>query len=143
MEKENQLIAEMSLVNNALKFEAKAGNNPIITTDYIPPLGNNEGYMSLELFLISLGTCVSGVILPILRKMQKNIESYYMKTIGIRKIEHPTGFRKIIIEIEMKSDNTTREEIEKIIKMAETTYCPVWTMLKDDIEMETKITINN
>jgi len=138
----NQLNVEMKLIDQGLKFQAKAGNNPEIITDYIPPLGNNEGYMPLELFLISLGSCVSGVVLPVLRKMQKDIEAYSMNVKGIRKTEHPTGFSKIILEMSVKSKNTTAEEIEKVIKMAETTYCPVWSMLKNDIEIETKISIS-
>ena len=138
----SQLNVEMKLIDNGLKFQTKAGNNPVVITDYIPPLGNNKGYMPLELFLISFGTCVSGVILPILRKMQKEIKEYSMKAIGIRKAEHPTGFSKISLEIFVKSTNTTTEEIARVIKMAETAYCPVWSMLKDDIEIETKVFIN-
>jgi putative redox protein len=132
----------MKLIDNGLKFQTNAGNNPEVITDYIPPLGNNEGYMPLELFLISFGTCVGGIILPILRKMQKEIEEYSMKATGIRKTGHPTGFSKITLEIFLKSKNTTIEEVEKIIKMAEATYCPIWSMLKDDIEIDTKVTIN-
>ena len=138
----NQLNVEMKLIDDGLKFRTKAGNNPEVITDYIPPLGNNEGYVPLELFLISFGTCVSGVILPILRKMQKDIETYSMTAIGIRKTEHPTGFSKITLEMFVNSKNTTTEEIEKVIKMAETTYCPIWSMLKNDIEIETKVVIN-
>jgi putative redox protein len=135
------LNVEMKLIDNGLKFQTRAGNNPEVITDYIPPLGNNEGYMPLELFLISFGTCVGGVILPILRKMQKNIEEYSMKASGIRKTEHPTGFSKITLEIFVKSNNTTTEEIEKVIQMAETTYCPIWSMLRNDIEVETIVLI--
>jgi putative redox protein len=138
----SQLNVEMKLIDNGLKFQTKAGNNPEIITDYIPPLGNNEGYMPLELFLISFGTCVSGTVLPILRKMQKDIEEFSMKASGIRKPEHPTGFSKITFELFVKSKNITTEEILKVIKMAETTYCPIWSMLKDDIEIDTKVVIN-
>jgi len=138
----NFLHAEMKLIDQGLKFQTKAGNNPEIITDYIPPLGKNEGYMPLELFLISFGTCVGGVILPVLRKMQKNIEEFSINAKGIRKTEHPTGFSKIILEMLFKSNNTTKEEVEKVLKMAETTYCPIWSMLKSDIEIETIISIN-
>ena len=138
----NQLNVEMKLIDQGLKFQTKAGNNPEIITDYIPPLGNNDGYMPLELFLISLGTCVSGVVLPVLRKMQKDIEAYSINAKGIRKTEHPTGFSKIILEMFVKSKNITTEDIEKVIKMAETTYCPIWSMLKNDIEIETIISIS-
>ena len=140
---ENSILnVEMKLIDKGLKFQTKAGNNPDIITDYIPPLGNNEGYMPLELFLISFGTCVGGVVLPILRKMQKDIDEFSMNAKGVRKAEHPTGFSKIILEMFVKSKNTTTEEIEKVMKMAETKYCPIWSMLKNDIEIETKISIS-
>lgn len=139
----NLLIAEMKLIDRGLKFQTKAGTNPEIITDYIPPLGSSEGYMPLELFLISFGTCVSGVLLPVLRKMKKDIEEYSIIAKGIRKTEHPTGFSKIILEISVKSGNTTMEEIERVIRMAEATYCPVWSMLKSDVAVETKISVGN
>ena len=142
MDKNNQLNVEMKLLDQGLKFQTKAGNNPEIVTDYIPPLGNNEGYMPLELFLISFGTCVSGTVLPVLRKMRKEIEAYSMNVQGVRKTEHPTGFSKIIFEMFIQSNNITTEEVEKVIKMAEETYCPIWSMLKSDIEIETKIHIS-
>lgn len=140
MEK-NVLHAEMKLIDNGLKFQTKAGNNPEIITDYIPPLGNSEGYMPLELFLISFGTCVSGVVLPALRKMQKTIDGYSVKVEGVRRTEHPTGFSKITLGFFIKSKDITTGEMERIIKMAETTYCPIWAMLKDDIEIESKVFI--
>ena len=141
--KTDRLNVEMELIDVGLKFQAKAGNNPEIITDYIPPLGKNEGYMPLELFLISFGTCVSGVVLPMLRKMQKDIQEYSVKATGIRKTEHPTGFSRISLGIFIKSKNTTREEVERMVRIAEQTYCPVWSMMKDDIEIETKISIDN
>ena len=74
--------------------------------------------------------------------MQKDIEEFSMNAKGIRKTEHPTGFSKIILEMFIKSKNITTEEIEKVIKLAETKYCPIWSMLKNDIELEVKILIN-
>lgn len=137
----NPLVAEIKLIDNGLKFHTKAGNNPEIITDYIPPLGHNEGYMPLELFLISFATCVSGVMLPVLRKMKKDIQEYSVVAKGTRKTEHPAGFSKITLEISLKSQNTATEEIERVIKMAETKYCPVWSMLKNDVAVETLISV--
>ncbi|MDR2907230.1 MAG: OsmC family protein [Bacteroidales bacterium] len=138
----NHLKADMKLIDEGLKFQTKAGDRPEIITDYIPRLGHNEGYMPLELFLISFGTCVSGVVLPLLRKMQKDIEAYSIHAEGIRETEHPTGFSKIILDIIVKSKNTTTEDVEKVVKMAEDKYCPIWSMLNKDIEIETNITIH-
>jgi putative redox protein len=140
---ENELSAEIKLINDGIQFSSHTGNNAAVTTDYIPPLGNNDGYLPLELFLISFGTCVSGTILPILRKMRKNIEAYSMKIHGSRRTEHPTGFSKIILEINIKSNNLSADEVEKVIAKAEEKYCPVWAMIKNNVEVEAKVFVES
>jgi putative redox protein len=65
------LEASVELINDKIQFAGTAGTQPRIITDYTPPLGDGRGYLPLELFLISLATCLGGTIAPILRKMQK------------------------------------------------------------------------
>lgn len=137
----NTLQADISLINDGIKFSCKSGNNPEIITDYYPPLGNNEGYKPLELFLISFGTCVSGTVLPLLRKMRKNISGYELKIEGERKTEHPTAFRKIKMRIVIRSEELESRELEKVIGMAEEKYCPVWAMIKNNVDVETEYEI--
>jgi putative redox protein len=131
------LQAEICLLNDGIKFSSNADNNPEIISDYYPPLGNNEGYKPLELFLISFGTCVSGTVLPLLRRMQKEIESYTMNIEGIRKSEHPTGFSKIILKLKVKSRNSSEDDLRKAIKLSEEKFCPVWSMIRNNVIVET------
>ncbi len=138
---ENRLNVEMELIDDGLKFRATAGDHPEIITDYIPPLGHNEGYTPLQLFLISFGTCASGVLLPLLRKMHRDVRDFSVHVSGIRRTEHPTGFSKIIMNISFRSNDTTREDVEKILQMAKEKYCPVWSMLDDSMDIESNIEI--
>jgi putative redox protein len=135
------LRTEIHLINNGIKFSSKSENNPEIISDYYPPLGNNEGYKPLELFLISFGTCASGTILPLLKRMQKSIELYTMQVEGVRKTEHPTGFSKIILKLKVKSRNLTADDLQKAIKLAEEKFCPVWSMIKNNVLVETEFQI--
>jgi putative redox protein len=135
------LRAEICLINNSIKFSSKSENNPEIISDYYPPLGNNEGYKPLELFLISFGTCTGGTILPILRRMQKNIESFTMKVEGTRKTEHPTGFSKILLKLIVKSPNVNEDDLQKAVKLSEEKFCPVWSMIKNNVLVETEFQI--
>lgn len=73
------LSANLSLINQKLHIRAQAGNFEPIDTDYIPPYGDEKGYMPLQLFLISFGACASGAVLTILRRMQKTITGFDMK----------------------------------------------------------------
>jgi putative redox protein len=135
------LQTEIHLINNSIKFSSKSENYPEIISDYYPPLGNNEGYRPLELLLMSFGTCASGTILPLLRRMQKSIESYTMKVEGTRKTEHPTGFSKIMLKIIIKSHDVSEDDLQKAVKLSEEKFCPVWSMIKNNVRVETEFQI--
>lgn len=137
----NLLEADVELINEKLKFKCKAKENPPIVTDYIPPLGDNEGYMPLELFLISFATCLGGVIAPFLRRMNKTVTALFIHVSGKRRAEHPTGFEKIDSFIRLKSPDITEADLQKVLKMAEDTYCPVWSMVKNNVEVTTAYSI--
>lgn len=139
----NVLEANVSLINNKLHFLGKSGNNEPVHIDYISPLGDNEGYMSLQLFLLSLASCAGSSVLTFLRKMKKTIDSCQIKANGIRRTEHPLAFEKVTLEFIMKSPDIVEADVQKMIDLSEETYCPVWAMIKGNVKVETKITILN
>ena len=141
-DKSNELNASITLVNDKLHFISHVGENEPISIDYTPPLGDNLGYTSLELFLLSLSSCVGSSVLTILRKMRKTITGFEIHSRGIRREEHPTCFKSIHLTIDLKSDDTTEEDLNKVIKLSEDTYCPVWAMIKGIVEVEIKYKIN-
>ena len=46
-------------------------------------------------------------------------------------------FQKIFLEFTMISKNTEDVDIQKAIKLAEESVCPVWQMLKNNVEVIT------
>jgi putative redox protein len=64
---------------------ASVGANKPISIDYTPPLGDDLGYTSLELLLLSLSSCVGSSVLTFLRKMKKTITGCKIYCRGIRK----------------------------------------------------------
>lgn len=135
-QKAKELNAFIRLKNDKLNFEGIVEGNEPISIDYIPPLGDNLGYTSLELFLLSLSTCLASSILPFLRRMGRTINRFEARSKGIRNTEHPTCFKEIFIDIELHSPDTSKEELEKIIKLSEETYCPVWAMIKGNVDLK-------
>lgn len=133
----------LEYINQKLHSKGVSRNNNPISIDYIPPLGDDLGYTSLELLLLSLASCVTNTILIFLRKMKYEIAKISVNAIGIRKQEHPTGFKTINVELNIESFNLTNEAIEKVIKMSEEQYCPVWSMLKGNIEVMISYKIND
>lgn len=136
------LEAKLSLINNKLHFIGESGQNEPVHIDYIQPLGDGEGYTSLQLFLLSLGSCAGSSVLTFLRKMKKNIKECEIKAYGQRRQEHPTCFGKIMIEFIIRSEDVQPADLDKVIALSEETYCPVWAMIKGNVIVETKYTIN-
>jgi len=50
----NSLKTSVVLLNKKAKFSCSADNKPEIIIDYTPPVGDGEGYTSLELLLLEL-----------------------------------------------------------------------------------------
>jgi len=136
IDKSNELNTSIELVNDKLNFKGIVEDNKPVAIDYTPPLGDNLGYTSLELLLLSLSSCLGSSVLTFLRRMNKNIDGFRIHSKGIRKAEHPTGFKTIMMEVEIESDDASEEDLVKVIKLSEETYCPVWAMLKGNVEIE-------
>lgn len=143
IDKSKEIIASVRLINDRLNFIGEVGENTPVSIDYIPPLGDNQGYTSLELFLLSLTSCLGSSVLTFLRRMEKSVTGCEIQALGFRKATHPTGFEKINITINIKSNNVTDSDMLKVIKLSEDTYCPVLSMLKEDIVVEINFDIEN
>jgi len=142
-DKSKELTASVILINDKLHFSGKVEGSEPISIDYTSPLGDNLGYTSLELLLLSLASCMGSAILTFLRKMGKTILACEIHADGLRKQEHPTGFSKITVNIIVKSPDVTDNDMLRVIKLSEDTYCPVWSMIKGNVVVDTKFTIEN
>jgi putative redox protein len=140
-DKSKELNASVNLINDKLHFTGIAGNNVPISIDYIAPLGDDAGYTSLELLLLSLISCIGSAMLTFLRRMRKNISGCEINAKGIRREEHPTCFKIIYVEIKLNSPDVTEDDMKKVLKLSEDTYCPVWAMIKKNVEVDVKYLI--
>jgi putative redox protein len=109
--------------------------------DYTPPLGDGQGYMPLELLLMSLAYCSGGTLSFLLRKMGKNIAGVAVHAKGERRDTSPTSFRNISLEFELYSKDAGDADVKKALTLAEESVCAVWAMLKGNVEIMTKYRI--
>jgi putative redox protein len=137
------LECAIELVNDKLEFKATAGENPPITLDYIPPLGDGHGYMPMQLLLISLVSCSGSTIVSILRKKRKTVASFTAHAKGFRREQHPTSFHKIELFFELVSPDTQDADMTRAIELSEETFCPVWDNLKCNCEILTQYSISS
>lgn len=126
---------KLSLINEKVKFLGVSSTNQEhpITIDYLPPLGDGEGFLGLELLVMSFAGCVSTAIVGMLRRTEKNISSYSMRIVG-HKTENPITLEKIHFEIEVESTDLTDEALQKVMMMAEK-ISPVWIALQNNVEV--------
>lgn len=140
IDKSSELEVSLELMNQKLHFSGNVHGNDPVSIDYYPPYGDNLGYTSLELLLLSLASCYGSALALLLRKMGKSAGYMEIKSRGIRKQEHPTGFSKIMINFKIETD-ANGDEIDKVLRLAEDWYCPVYDMLKGNVSIVTGYTI--
>ena len=139
----NILKATAELVNRRAKYLCRAGGQPPVTVDYIPPFGDGEGYTSLELLLLSLASCYATSVKGILTaSMQKEVSALKVGINGTRREQHPTGFREINIYLDIQSDSVSCDDMDAAIRLSEDTVCPVYSMLKGSTEIMVEYGIN-
>jgi putative redox protein len=125
------------LSNEKVQFIGLSKSNPDhpIPFDYKPPIGDGKGYNGLELLLMSLSGCSATAILFLLRKMGKTISGLTVNAKGVRKEQPPVKFEKIFLEFILNSKDTKDADIRKAIQLAEQSVCPVWQMIKNNVEV--------
>ncbi len=132
----NSLKAEIQLINQKAKFQCSVAGKAAIITDYIPPQGDNEGHTSLELLLLSFTTCVASTVKFLVNgKLKKEVNDLKVQAVGVRKDEHPTGFKSIKLEMNIKGSDITTTDLDNIIQQAKS-YSPVWAMLENSADIK-------
>ena len=135
------LQASVVLVDHKVQFTGSLRSHPPLTIDYVPPLGDGQGYTPLELLLFSLAACSGATVATLLRRMQKDVSGLEVHVRGVRREQHPTGFAHIDLEFDLKSMNADQETVAKAIRLSEESFCPVWAMLKGSVEITATYTI--
>ncbi len=140
-----ELEVAASLANEKVLFHGVSKFNPAnaaITFDYKPPLGDGKGYTGLELLLMSLAGCSGTSMVYLLRKMGKTVSGLTVNARGTRRDQPPLTFQKILLEFDIRSPDAEDGSVERAIRLCEESVCPVWQMVKNNVEVETQHAIS-
>ncbi len=131
----DELFVNVNLVNDKVKFLASTNLRPKkeIAFDYVPPVGDGDGFLGLELLLTSFAGCVSTAIVFLLRRMGHTVKGYSMRAEGIRR-ENPISLEKIEAEITLGNSDIPDEDIQKAITLA-SYISPVWLAIKNNVQV--------
>ncbi len=75
MDKTKHLEVFLDLLDSKVHFAGTTKGQAPISIDYVQPLGEDLGYTSLELLLLSLGSCMATALLTFLRRSGKTVNS--------------------------------------------------------------------
>ncbi len=131
------LRATAELKNDKVQFIGAIRDNPPVTFDYWPPLGDGRGNTPMEMLLMSLAVCSGTSVIALLRKMRHTVTGFRATAQGTRREQHPTIFETIGLEFEIVSPDADDAAVQRAIRMSEETICPVWAMLKGNVEIAT------
>ncbi len=135
------VIADIRLINKGVRLRADIEGKPSVEIDSNPPYGAGDTMSALELFLTSLCACSGGTVLAILHKMRKTVHGFSIHAEGARSEEPPSSFKIIRLKFTLASPDTSEAEFLKTIRLAEESYCPVWAMIKGNVEVFTEAEI--
>jgi putative redox protein len=111
-----------------------------VAIDYPPPMGEDTGFTSLELLMVSLASCSSHSIQYVMSTMGMELQDITASAVGKRRVDqHPTVLTQIELTWALKGKGLEQAQVEKAIRMAEEKYCPVWAMLRKEVEISWKV----
>lgn len=137
-----QLQVSLVSVDDAVRLHASAPEKRPVVIDYFSPPGDEEGYSSLELLLMSAASCLATAVkLMVTRRLEAHVAAVEVNAAGVRRDELPTEFTKMTFRLKCVSENLEQTALDALVRTAEETVCPVFAMLRDDIETEISATV--
>lgn len=134
----NELMkVKMESQNERMHYLASCDKNEAISIDYLKPMGDEKGYTSLELLLVSFASCIASTAGVLLRSRGIKIRKIEAEATGYRRKEIPLGFENIIVTIIFYSKDLKKDNVDEILKSV-STIAPVWSMLKESVKIEIK-----
>ncbi|MCE5189718.1 MAG: OsmC family protein [Eubacteriales bacterium] len=132
----DNLLVNIKRIGQKVHFEGVSESNPerMIPFDYIPPIGEGDGFAGLELLLMSFSGCVSTSIVFLIGRMGKHVASYSARAEGIRR-ESPLSLAKILFHVTVESSDLSDADMEAVLRQAEQ-ISPVWHAILNNVEVE-------
>lgn len=138
-----QLRVSVYDLQGKMQLTGRGHTRHTVQIDYAPPLGDDNGFTSLELLMVSLAGCSGHTIKFLLEKMGRKLDKLEVHAVGNRRMDtHPTVLTGIELQYDLKGDELDSESVEKAIRMAEETYCPVWAMIKSTVAVTWKYSLH-
>lgn len=143
MMEKSTLSASLRLMDERVQFEAEDGTRPAIRVDGVPPIGHGDGHTPMHLFLVSFASCEGITLASMIRdRMRRRLDGMTIEISGDLRKTHPKAFTHLRLHIDIASPDATGAEVERALASAERSVCPVWAMVKGNVEVETTFALH-
>ena len=137
-----ELTLTLKQVNDAVRFHAAAPGKRPVVIDYFSPPEDADGHSSLELLLMSAASCLATAVkLMAERRLKKGMSAIEVTATGKRREAPPTELTTLSFDLRCESRSLDQEELNTLVRTAEETVCPVFAMLRDDIDIHLAATV--
>jgi putative redox protein len=120
------------------RFDAGREGGPVARLD-----GTNEtGQSPVDALLSALATCSGVDVVEILAKRRTPAERCVIDVMATRRAESPRRVLRFDIEYRIDGAGIERQHAERAIGLAIERYCTVAATLKQDVVIETTLTLN-
>jgi len=126
-------------IDDKVKFEGISKTNPgrPVIFDYVPPLGTGDGFVGIEMMVMSFAGCVSTAIVGLLKRRGKSLQSYAMEIKGI-KHEEPLYLEEIDFTATVGAEDVTQAELDEVLALAEK-ISPAWIAIRGNVKVAGEI----
>ena len=99
------------------------------------------GCKPTEALLLSLGGCMAGDIVSILKKMRVELASLRLELQAVRNPEPPQYFRSVEMVFHLSGKGLDAQRVERAVALSRQTYCSVYNTLRPDLDLTVRCII--
>lgn len=98
--------------------------------------GEADGFLPLELMLVSLAGCTAMDVISILAKKRQAVTAFQVQVDADRALEHPRVFTRIRLRYVVTGRDVDPAAVARAIELSESKYCPAQAMLRPAVPIE-------
>ena len=121
-------MVKLSLTKGLQFIAQDRFNHKIVVDTYKEFGGFDEGFLPIELLLVSLAGCMGMDIVGILRKKGGKINKFEITVEGKRAQQHPKKYEKITLKILCEGDYK-QEDFVRSFELSRDKYCSAFATL--------------
>ncbi|MEW5828913.1 MAG: OsmC family protein [Chloroflexota bacterium] len=120
-----------------MSFEGMAGTGFTVPLGTEPSVGgDNDGFLPIELMLVSLAGCTAMDVVSILNKKRQDVTGFEVQVQAPRAEAHPKVFLSARINYRVTGRGVDEAALVRAIELSATRYCPAQAMLGKAFPME-------